>query len=358
MDQKREQQKKQVKPLTKKIVRLQDVIRRKYRNFKRGIVESEQLLKNQYKPLIKELKKVSINDSVIDVKKEIKEEEKGFNPDGYEDGPGSFEPGTSSSPHSPHNFSSKTVAPLEDYDLFETSDDEVSNIEDVSSVVSTSKGLESASRFIDDRFSNPLTKNYMLKLMKDMGGANQKIDHKFGPRYENDTLMVGNKKLEFEDDGSIRIDRVSYAPTEGLYELLFKRIPDDTIYNNKDLSAYKDILLKTSAHKKGYNYKGNIVRDNSTKYKTVIAQLFPKSLYRGKGSVTPQLRGTKQLSDFVDITYWDDPNELCDRLRLLVTSAETGNTNHKNEILSIVEELTEAKAILGRGNAKFQSLVK
>lgn len=39
--------------------------------------------------------------------------------------------------------------------------------------------------------------------------------------------------------------------------------------------------------------------------------------------------------------YYDDPNELCDRLRLLISSKGAGNTNHDQEINSIVEELRE-----------------
>lgn len=39
--------------------------------------------------------------------------------------------------------------------------------------------------------------------------------------------------------------------------------------------------------------------------------------------------------------YFDDPNELCDRLRLLLSSKLAGNTNHQQEINSIIEELRE-----------------
>lgn len=39
--------------------------------------------------------------------------------------------------------------------------------------------------------------------------------------------------------------------------------------------------------------------------------------------------------------YFDDPNELCDRLHLLVASQAAGNSNHSREINSIVEELRE-----------------
>ena len=48
----------------------------------------------------------------------------------------------------------------------------------------------------------------------------------------------------------------------------------------------------------------------------------------------------------VEYAYWDDANELVDRLRLLVASKQAGNTtSHDNEILSIIEELREAGVI-------------
>lgn len=43
--------------------------------------------------------------------------------------------------------------------------------------------------------------------------------------------------------------------------------------------------------------------------------------------------------------YWDDPNELVDRLRLLLASRAAGHTGHTNEITSIIEELQERDII-------------
>lgn len=43
--------------------------------------------------------------------------------------------------------------------------------------------------------------------------------------------------------------------------------------------------------------------------------------------------------------YYDDPNELVERLMLLVSSKSAGNTNHDQEINSIVEELRERSII-------------
>lgn len=52
-----------------------------------------------------------------------------------------------------------------------------------------------------------------------------------------------------------------------------------------------------------------------------------------------------KYGDRVVYEYYDDPNELCDRLKLLVSSKQAGNTNHDYEINSIVEELREAGII-------------
>lgn len=239
------------------------------------------------------------------------------------------------------------VDPLENEDTFQTSDPD-SDMYNVTNVVSTEEGLETASRFVNEKFDHPITRKYMLMLMQD--ASNKKlIDYTYGPRFEGDTLMVGDKPLTFDSDGSIVLAGITYAPTEGLYELVFKRIPDDEMYSEEDLRAYKDILLKTNAHKKGYKFNGNINRNRSLKYKNVIEQLFPKQLY-GKGLVTKSLSRP-------DPIYWNNVNELVDRLRLLTASAEAGSSAHKNEIINIIEELRESGFIKGRGNYRYWSLV-
>lgn len=47
----------------------------------------------------------------------------------------------------------------------------------------------------------------------------------------------------------------------------------------------------------------------------------------------------------IDYVHWDDPNELVERLRLLIASEEAGHTGHTNEINSIIEELREANIV-------------
>lgn len=313
------------------ISRLREIIKRKYRLLKQGNVDTLASLEKQYKPLLEELRKTDIK---VEPKDEAIESDDEFKPYMF------------SSPNTTVHVKPMIPGNLREETIY--GDEEVSN---VSSILNSSGGQETASRFIKDTFNHPLTIKYMTKMMKDLGGAKRTIDHTFGPRYENDTLMVGDKPLKFDDDGSIIVGDISYRPSEGLYEVLFKRIPDDEVYDEADLDAYKNILLKTSAHKKSYKFRGNINRDGSLKYKHIISKLFPKSLYGGKGLKT------KTLTNEVPV-YWDDPNELCDRLRLLVASAEAGNTSHKNEMLSIVEELREAGYIKGKCNSRFKTLLQ
>lgn len=63
----------------------------------------------------------------------------------------------------------------------------------------------------------------------------------------------------------------------------------------------------------------------------------------GKGLQIPFVPYMKKTK--TSFTYWDDPNELVDRLRLLLASQAAGHTNHTNEIRSILDELKEAHII-------------
>ena len=65
-----------------------------------------------------------------------------------------------------------------------------------------------------------------------------------------------------------------------------------------------------------------------------------RPLFTSVGEGLKQVTGNK-----IDYVYWDDINELVDRLRLLVMSRNAGNTGVHNEIESIIEELVEAGII-------------
>jgi len=60
--------------------------------------------------------------------------------------------------------------------------------------------------------------------------------------------MFGDKYFNVDTNNFVIVDEVKYKGTPGLYELIFKRIPDDTIYTKDDKLTYKSILLTTNAH--------------------------------------------------------------------------------------------------------------
>ncbi len=344
--------------LTNRIAKLRKAIRKKYKKFKTGEIDAETKLVKHYKPLVSELKK---NENVmtsrvkqephIRKKEEVdegeEEEENEEDSDSY--GDDNFEPAIFSSPNNDRTLQKEEVFG----DIL--SGDE----EDVSSVLQSTQGQLSASQYIDQNFHHRLTKKYMSVLMGGVKGRSDPIDHTYGPRFDNNSLKVGDSLLEFEEDGDIRIQGEKYVGTEGLYELLFKRVPDIDLYDHNDMAAYKNILVRTNAHKKNYEPLGNVNRNNSLKYKEVISKLFPS---QNRQQREPVFSGTglplsKTLST-PDHIYWNDPNELVERLRLLVASAQAGNTGVKNEILNILEELREAGLISGGGNRAFKTLLK
>lgn len=310
------------KQLTAKLIELRNAIKRKYKMFKEGAEESDILLEKQYKPIIQELRKKN-NTDIMDVKQEIKEEQ--------------------------------AEEPM-DYELTDDDDEQFSpesistpKAKDLSDLMSTPEQQASTTQFINTYFKNPITREYMDTYMRDTGGKRKRIDYVFGPRFmDGEKLMVGDKELDFDHEGNIKIGGVNYGATEGLYELLFKQLPDKNTYTEDDLNTYKSILFATNAHRDGYQPHGKVKSSRSLKYTRIIQKLFPT---RGKGMTW---KNTKSR----DIIYWDDPNELVERLEHIAMSTETGNRVHANEIIGIVEELREAGFIKGSGNNRFKALLK
>ena len=181
------------------------------------------------------------------------------------------------------------------------------------------------------------------------------LDIPFGIRRVGKELMIGNTKVEFFNNetalGSmhlINIGGIHYELTDGLREVLFRKTPDLSLITEKDKIAYKDILILTNAHKRNYEANSQIRGDKGIKYNKIIKPLFfyvnqnDTKGHKLGGGILPKLKTYRTYSD---LTYWDDPNELIERLQLLMASKDAGNNNHDNEIISIIEELKEAGII-------------
>lgn len=211
----------------------------------------------------------------------------------------------------------------------------------------------------DEKIVTMLNTPLMSMLNKDnLLEENNSLNVPFGIRSENNKLWMGSVPISFKLIGThssgmqislISIGDKSYEITNGIKELLFKKKPDLNLVSEQDRITYKDILENTHAHKRDFKSTSQIKGDKGMKYNQIIKPLFyeydqlleNKVIKRG-GSLPCLKKSYKKNTDFI---YWDDPNELIERLKLLVASSDAGNTNHDNEIISLIEELKEAGII-------------
>lgn len=172
----------------------------------------------------------------------------------------------------------------------------------------------------------------------------------FGVRRERGKLMIGSTRMAI-DDQEIIVGNNKYENTPGLRELLLKKTPELDLITEEDKKNYKSILLATNAHRRDYDATKPIKANKGLKYTQIIKPLFIKlSRNVATSESDPEKEGyglpiTKKLNKNVDYIYWDDPNELVDRLKLLIASRDAGNTGLDNEIISIIEELKESGII-------------
>lgn len=176
----------------------------------------------------------------------------------------------------------------------------------------------------------------------------------FGVRRVNSNLFMGSSKINLSlldnpNSGdkiySVIIDNnKQYELTPGLRELLLHNKPNLALVTEKDKVVYRNILHETNAHKRDFNPSGQINGNKSEKYRKIIKPMFCDIIpnIQKTGGALPSMKEYRRNTDLV---YWDDPNELVDRLKILVASRQAGNNNHDNEIISIIEELKEANVI-------------
>lgn len=172
------------------------------------------------------------------------------------------------------------------------------------------------------------------------------LDMNYGVRKLADgTLMIGDSPISFEND-HVHVGDGKYRSSVGLLELLFRKQPDAQLISAEDRNNYEKILHATNAYRKHYSPDEVIQKQNSNKYRTYIAPLTSVTPTRKRlGSGLPPPYKIARRGTRMDYVYWDDPNELVDRLRLLIAERSAGNPSHVNEIISIIEELREAGII-------------
>lgn len=371
--------------IAKEIARTSEVIRKKYRALKTGKMEEDVALEKHFKPIIEPLQKIvnhTIENSgnshiwkdesiVHDVDTETLAAEKEKREDVTRNNNNRKRKFTSldksSTPHrsnqskpkrkhTPMDVSLITSTPNTEMGItmqprrihFEQANEleqDVSQTTNESYMTPLRDQLDTPNHreVLQSRFG-PLGEKYIGAILG--SDENQSIDSVYGVYFENGKMMLGDKLFNIATDDSIIINGAKYVGTPGLYELIFKKVPDIAMYTTDDMRNYKHILLTTNAHRRYHNAQNPISGNKGHKYKHVIAPLISVTRTRkksGKGLFVP--RAMTLTDNKIDYIHWNDPNELVDRLRLLEASRQAGNNAHDNEILSIVEELREAGII-------------
>lgn len=189
-----------------------------------------------------------------------------------------------------------------------------------------------------------ITRHYLEEFFTNTANC----DTTYGIRHEPkvNAWYMRNHRIDFDSKGNIFVNNQPFTGSSGLYELLFMIKPDENLISEQDRLNYRKIVDLTNVHRRKYDPTEQIRGCKSYKYKTFIYK-------------SPQRRRTKSTTGFgmrdndvlvvnrkpIEYVFWDNANELVDRLRLLIASTVAGNNNHNNEIVSIVEELREAGII-------------
>jgi len=101
---------------------------------------------------------------------------------------------------------------------------------------------------------------------------------------ENGEWYFANSKLKYNNN-TIIIDNEKWKLMPGLFQLLFHKKPAH--YSSLDLKNYREVLLRTNAHKRKYLSSSQVKGSKSFKYQQIRKNLFqPKISLIGKGMPT------------------------------------------------------------------------
>lgn len=382
----------------KKLIEIQNSIKKKAANIKLATVERDEALEKFYKPIVEPLHDISSNlkrdrienetqrttTSTVDqikrekkwkfVKRSRKDDEK-------------QRKSKSISAAASATAPSVNLASSEEFEYTPSDDDDDDDDEnvfyDASAVAGTAADTPSQilrNRRVSEAFLNQydnVPKFYLERILqlniskyaltKDgFDTSNLALRYNF----REDKWYIGDSECKIRGK-QLTVKGTTYPGTVGLYELLLRQAPID--YTVNDESFYLDILQKSNALRRNFDPSQQMHGSRAWKYQQIIKPLLLSSEQqqqrrqpttsaphhhqhhrlrtRSDASVLKSGRGFFDASMIVDrkpfsYVYWDDVNELVDRLALLCASKAAGNlTAHDNEIASIVEELREAKYI-------------
>ena len=319
--------------LHEQIAESQKILREKFKKFKKGVYDIEDDVTKTLKPIIQPLNKLVENSSE-------KKEKMGI--------------------------IRHSTPDLEDYSNMHTSgedsDDDVisedENINQRNRTFDVEDNHQSPNNFqIDDgsnildvnnpeitndltNDNNPVEYNIELKTdklvsryMNMVRRRDGRVDQVLGVRKLSKGFKLGDSSFTYNNQ-IYKIRGSEYKITPGLTELIFNKNPNDYLITDEDKNNYRNIIKNTNAHMKRYKSNSELRKNLSDKYKKYLSET---------GFKRKQGKGFKiaRKNDITEYVYWDDPNELVNRLKLLDAERAAGNNNHDNEIQNILEELYE-----------------
>jgi len=107
------------------------------------------------------------------------------------------------------------------------------------------------------------------------------LDTRYGIRKDGDTFKMGDSTVLVDTNSDITIKGKEFRRTTGLWELLMRKTVNRRKITTDDLKKYKKILEVTNAHLTDYRPGADIQITRGSKYRDVIAPLFPHIRRRG-----------------------------------------------------------------------------
>ena len=338
--------------LKRYIAETSSAIRRKYRLLRRGRADEETELIRTLDPIVKPLEtlvetsKENISSGRSD--REVKKKDKR-----------PFETeSVAVTPPTEHTPSTPLPPAVQSLKLETVAETGATSFERLQKEINSPEGQKALKSYLSEVgvHSSPYIQSILY-------GKKQGFDQTYGVRYNGQDWFIGDSPVQIVND-IINVQGVGYLTTSGLLELLFKKNPDLDKLTKEDWDNYKEILINTNAHRQNYSVNKQINSNRGEKYVKVISRLFPAAqstlwtssplttATRVRPSDTLLRRGKKLgygmgsigVGETV-VRYWNNPNELVDRLRLLIASKKAGNTSHDGETWALIDELRESGII-------------
>ncbi|XP_015122582.1 uncharacterized protein LOC107045007 [Diachasma alloeum] len=193
--------------------------------------------------------------------------------------------------------------------------------------ISPIKAMNPTDRISSTKPESPIASHKLLQTYLDRYDTEREktdLDTEYGVRSLKNNMKIGDSVVTFHGN-SMTLKGEEYTLNPGLIELILKKSPNMILITETDKHTYGNIIRSTNAHRMWYKPSGAIRTSSSMKYHNIIANLIDS---KKTGTALPHHMIASIKPKKMDYVYWDDPNELVDRLRLLMASQSAGNISH------------------------------